>query len=350
MNMNRTIMFAAAASLLLLMGCSKTRQRTPVVVYSPHGQEMLAEFEQRFEAAHPDADVQWLDMGSQDVYDRLTTERDNPQADVWWGGPMTEFDRAAAAGLLEPYVPSWDSAVPPGEKNSDHYWYGTFLTPEVIMYNNRMVTSDDAPKDWDDLLAPQWQGRILIRYPLSSGTMRIIFCSIIQRSLEATGDSMAGFQWLRRLDANTKSYVADPTQLYLRVAREEAPLSVWDMPDVQLQAEKSYQPFSYVIPASGTPIITEGIAIVRGCSHPDLARQFYEFVTSKASLIDQANEFFRIPVRTDLSPTSLPAWMTTRKWKAMKVDWRSLSAHEQSWMQYWDEHIKGTGRTSGEVR
>ncbi|HEX9005743.1 MAG TPA: extracellular solute-binding protein [Bacteroidota bacterium] len=348
--MHRMIMFAAAGSVLLLAGCSRAPDRTAVVVYSPHGRELLAEFEQRFEAAHPTADVQWLDMGSQDIYDRLVTERTNPQADVWWGAPMTEFDRAAAAGLLEPYVPSWDTAAPAGEKSRDHYWYGTFLTPEVIMYNNRMVTEEDAPKDWDDLLAPQWQGRILIRYPLSSGTMRIIFCAIIQREALAKGDSMAGFRWLKRLDANTKSYVADPTQLYLRVAREEAPLSMWDMPDVQLQAEKSYQPFGYVVPSSGTPIITEGIAIVKGCPHPDLARAFYEFVTSKASMIDEANQFFRIPVRTDIARTSLPQWMAARDWKAMKVDWRSLAAHEATWMQYWDEHIKGTGRAAGGER
>lgn len=336
-------MIMLALSAALAAGCSRPPAKTPLILYSPHGKEMLAEFEQQFEASHPDVDVQWLDMGSQDVYDRLRTERDNPQADLWWGGPMTSFERAASEGLLERYIPSWDASVPQGEKSKDGFWYGTFLTPEVIMYNNRMVTGDDAPKDWDDLLAPQWRGRILIRYPLASGTMRIIFCAMIERANAATGDSLAGFRWLQRLDANTKTYVADPTQLYLRIAREEAPLSVWNMPDVEMQANKSYQPFSYVVPASGTPVITEGIAIVKGSLHAAQAKAFYEFVTSKQSMIQEANDFYRIPTRTDLPGSSLPAWMTARKWKAMNVDWRRLQANERSWMQYWDDHVKGSG-------
>src|SRR6185503_19118102 len=71
--------------LLTLVGCSRD-SRTPLVIYSPHGRDLLTLFEHRFEAAHPDVDVRWLDMGSQEVYDRIRSERANPQADVWFGG------------------------------------------------------------------------------------------------------------------------------------------------------------------------------------------------------------------------------------------------------------------------
>ena len=32
----------------------------------------------RFAALHPDVDVRWLDMGSQEVYDRVRSEKANP--------------------------------------------------------------------------------------------------------------------------------------------------------------------------------------------------------------------------------------------------------------------------------
>src|SRR5213596_2576265 len=64
-----------AALLLLLAACSRDH-RTPLVIYSPHGRDLLTLFERRFEALHPDIDVRWLDMGSQDVYDRVRSERD----------------------------------------------------------------------------------------------------------------------------------------------------------------------------------------------------------------------------------------------------------------------------------
>ena len=67
--------------------------RTPVVLYSPHGRDQLELLERDFERRRPDIDVRWLDMGSQEILDRLRFKRVNPQADVWFGGPTTIFDR-----------------------------------------------------------------------------------------------------------------------------------------------------------------------------------------------------------------------------------------------------------------
>ena len=60
--------------LVLLAGCASD-ERTSLVVYSPHGKEMLADSERSFEALYPDINVQWIDMGGQDAYDRIRTER-----------------------------------------------------------------------------------------------------------------------------------------------------------------------------------------------------------------------------------------------------------------------------------
>src|SRR5215472_16655993 len=89
----------------LLSGCRRDA-RTPLVLYSPHGRDLLGLVEKEFEAAHPEIDVRWLDMGSQEAYDRLRSEKANPQADVWYGGPDTTFARSAKEGLLQAYKPA----------------------------------------------------------------------------------------------------------------------------------------------------------------------------------------------------------------------------------------------------
>ncbi len=336
-------------SLVFVVTClSCAPQRKTVVVYSPHGKEMLSAFEKMYESAHPDIDVQWLDMGSQDAYDRIRTERRNPQADVWWGAPSSIFMKAEAESLLARYVPTWDGVVPASSKSTGGYWYGTFITPEVIMYNNRVIMPADAPRDWDDLLDPKWKGKIVIRYPLASGTMRIIFSALIQRQVEKTGNKEAGFHWLQQLDANTRAYTADPTQLYLKIAREEGLISLWNLPDVIMQTETNGYPFGYVIPQSGTPLITDCIAIVRNAKHLDDAVSFYEFVTSRDALLKQAKEFYRIPARRDFQREELPSWLTSIDIRPMEVNWQMLESQEKEWMKYWDEQIKGTGnrRTS----
>ena len=82
-----------------------------LTVYSPHAKDLLTFYEQGFEAAHPDIDVQWVDLGSQDILDRVRSEAANPQADVWFGAPAEVFARAAAETLLVSYRPTWAVAV-----------------------------------------------------------------------------------------------------------------------------------------------------------------------------------------------------------------------------------------------
>jgi iron(III) transport system substrate-binding protein len=306
---------------------------------------MLSYFKNEYERLHPDQTVRWLDMGSQDAYDRIRTERSNPQADVWWGAPSLTFARAEAESLLERYAPSWGTAVAPEFRSPAGFWYGTFLTPEVIMYNNHIVPDSVAPADWDDLLDVRWRDKIIIRSPVASGTMRIIFSALILREKERTGSIDAGFDWLRRLDANTKTYAADPTQLYQKIAREEGCITLWDLPDVLIQVQKNSYPFGYRIPKSGTPLITDCIAIVRGTSHPAEARQFYEFVTSTESLVRQAQLFYRIPARRDIPRDQLPKWLTDLSLTPMQVKWQEIAEHEREWMKRWDDGVKGTGRT-----
>lgn len=332
------VRFGFVAALLVLAGCASD-DRTPLVVYSPHGSDQLEYYEAAFEAANPGVDVQPLDMGAQEAYERIRTERANPQASVWWGAPQVTFALAAEDGLLQPFTPSWADAVPASAKDAQGRWYGTYLTPEGFLVNTNTVPEAEWPRDWDDLLEPRWQDRILIRTPMQSGTMRAIWSAMITRQ----PSEAEGFEWLARLDQNTKGYAADPTQLYLGIARGTADVTLWNMPDSYLQAEEKGYPFAFVVPESGTPVLVDGIAIPAGAPQPDLARQFVEFVTTQEALLEQARDFYRIPARADLPQDSLPAWIREANIVAMDLDWDALAAQEDGWMETWDEQIKGRG-------
>jgi iron(III) transport system substrate-binding protein len=337
--------FAVLFGAIAIASCSSDK-RTVLTVYSPHGPELLKYFEAEFEKAHPNIDVQWVDMGSQEVLDRVRAEKANPQADVWYGAPAEAFDRAAKEGLLEPYIPSWQNAVPVEGRDSQDRWYGTFMTPEVIAYNNQVVTRDQAPKDWDDVLDPKWKGKLLIRDPIASGTMRAIFGAIVARSVAQTGSPEAGYEWLRKLDANTREYTLNPTILYQKLGRQEGVITLWDMPDIATLQQRFNIPVDYVIPSSGTPLLVDGIAIVKGTKHPAEAKLYYEFVTTPEALKASAEKFLRIPARTDIKQTDLPKWIqdANSKIKPMRVDRQVMAAHLDEWMKYWDSNIRNSGR------
>jgi iron(III) transport system substrate-binding protein len=336
---------AVALLLLSALSCSSDK-RTVLIVYSPHGKELLEYLEKGFEKAHPDIDVQWVDMGSQEVLDRVRAEKDNPQADVWFGAPAEAFDRATREKLLDTYIPTWSNAVSVEARENNDHWYGTYLTPEVIAYNTEAVSAADAPKDWDDVLAPKWKGKLLIRDPIASGTMRAIFGAIIARAVARTGSPEGGYEWLRKLDANTREYVLNPTILYQKIGRQEGVITLWDMPDIATLEQRTKIPVGYVIPSSGTPVLVDGIAIIKGTKHPAEAKLYYEFVTTPEALKAAAEEFLRIPARTDIPVSELPKWIqdANAKIKPMAVDRRVMAEHLDEWMKYWDANIRNRGR------
>ncbi|MDM5357077.1 extracellular solute-binding protein [Peribacillus sp. ACCC06369] len=341
------------SAALLISGCNGSDTKTnsesggskgekgeledKIVVYSPHGKDILSKFEKQFEDKYG-IDVEWLDMGSQEILDRVRSEKNNPQADVWWGAPSTNFNQAKDDGLLSAYKPTYSDSLEEGFHDPEWYWTGTSQTPEVIMYNSKELSKDEVPKDWDELLDPKWKDEIIIRYPLASGTMRTIFSAMIYRTYKDTNDPQEGYDWLKRLDQNTKEYSANPEMMYNKVAKGEGSLSVWAMPDVVMLKENKNYPFEFVIPESGTPVLTEGIAIVEGAKHPKAAEAFYEFVNSPEAAKTLAEEFYRIPTRSDVK--DLPEWITETEIKAMDIDWNAFQKNGDEWMKYWDENIK----------
>lgn len=329
-------------------GCSPARS-TALVVYTAHGEDMLEHFGERFEEQNPGVHIEWLDMGSQEILDRLRSERANPQADIWWGAPAEIFSQGADEDLLEPFRPSWADDIPVDDTDPQDRWFGTYLTPEVIAYNSEAVSAEEAPKEWDDVLDPRWRGQVLIREPLASGTMRAIFASIIYRESGGTGDPEAGYEWLLRLDAQTKEYVLNPTLLYQKLARQEGLVTLWDMPDIETLRATTDYPIDYVIPGGGTPVVVDGIGLVRGSLSPETARDFIEFVGSEEALIDAATNFFRIPTRTDLDPSTLPQWLQDALplIHPMQVDARLVAQRTPEWMRYWDSNIRRRGEAQG---
>lgn len=320
-----------------------------LVVYTPHGRDLLEHFGGQFEERNPGVQVEALDMGSQEVLDRLRSERTNPQADVWWGAPSEIFARGAEDGLLEPFRPSWADALPDDASGPEDHWFATYLTPEVIAYNSAVVSEDEAPREWDDVLDPRWRGEVLIREPLASGTMRAIFSAIIYRESGGTGDPEAGYEWLLRLDAQTREYVLNPTLLYQKLAREEGLVTLWAMPDIETLRATTDYPIDYNIPSQGTPVVLDGVALVRGAPNPELAREFIEFVGSEVALIQAAEEFFRIPARTDLDPEQLPEWLREAQplIRPMELDPELIGERTPEWMRYWDSNIRRRGEALG---
>ncbi len=327
--------------LALAAGCSKD-ERIPLVVYSPHGEDILKEFEVAFETLRPDVDVRGFGMSSYDCLDRIRGESAHPNCDVWWGAASNTFARAAGDGLLEPFRPSWADALSADMHDPQWNFAAEFVLPYVFVFNDQVVTTEQAPSDWDDLASDAWADRVVLRIPMKSG-LRTVLASLVDWKAKG-GDPKPGFDFLAAMHRNTRRYVNDPSELFQAVTQEDGGVvTIWNLTDALFQRDRYKYPFGWKLPKSGAPILKDCIALVKKERDPAAAaaaREFYEFVTSLDSLRKLMREHFRLPARTDVPEAMRPEWQQGLVVTPLPVDAARVAANEEEWMRRWDEQVK----------
>jgi iron(III) transport system substrate-binding protein len=310
-----------------------------VTIYTSRPKAITADVVAGFEGANLKCKVQLLTLGAQEVADRIRAEEARPQADVWWGGTSQQFEQGVANDALEAFPQQIIDRVPQADRGTNNLWLGEQQLAQVIAYNHDMMSADQAPKDWDDLIDPQYQDKILIRDVAPSGTMRAIYSAMIDRTYETTGTPDQGYEFLLKLDANTKDYTANPTDLYLRIQRQEAPLTVWNLQDVLTQAQGGV-PFTPVVPTSGSPILLDGVGKVKGAPNQACADAFGTYLLSEATQTMLAKDHFQIPT---VQIAEQPAWLTDLNLHELQVNWDTIEAKSNEWIDYWVQHVKNQG-------
>ncbi|MGE7843702.1 extracellular solute-binding protein [Lysinibacillus sp. NPDC093712] len=313
-----------------------------LVIYTGRDEEMVQGVIDQFNEKYPDIEVEFLTMGAQQILERLRGEKANPQADFWWGGTQSALMVGANEDLLHTWQPSFIETIDANYKDKEGRWFGEMLLPEVIMINSDLLTKETGPQDWDDLLDPKWKDQILIRGVLASGTMRTIYSSMIVRQDATTPDK--GYDWLLKLDANTKEYTQDPNALYLKLTRQEGSVSLWNLQDILLKKYTTDYPFDYIYPKSGAPILVDGVAVVNNAKNLENAKLFVEFLFEKDMVTKLANDYYQIPTRSDIDHATMPEWYQELDLKTFDIDWQLMAEKEAEWMEHWDTNIKGRGK------
>ncbi len=325
---------------------ARTALARPLVIYSPHGSEMLSAAQEAFAKVEKDAVIDWHFMSTEEVVIKLTTEKAKPIADIWWGGPQFTFLRAAKAGLLSPYKPTWAAKTQPQFRDEHDLWYGDLLTPLTIIFQKNLTKPDALPKDWDDLLKPELAQKFVVRFPMNSGSMRALYAALIDRQIAHGRTLDQAFAWMTKLEGQVARYETHSLGVFSAVGKGVHLFSMWNVPETILKSRQGY-PVDFVFPASGMPTIVDAIALVkRPMEHP-LARKFYEFVTSKEFATKLTEEpFNRVHVRSDLGKGARPDYLDDPRFKTMAIDWQRVAESESSWMERWEKEVFNKGKLS----
>ncbi len=310
-----------------------------VVVYSTHGESMLELVADAYQK-ETGVKVDFINLKGA-LADRIRAEKANPQSDVMYGAPSSVYLEMKSEGLFDAFKPSWAAKINPLFKDDDSYWYGTIQTPVMMFYNTEMLSEADAPKDWYDLTDPKYKNKLVFRSALSSSA-RATYSSLLQQ-FDNKGQLDNGWQFMKELDANTKNYYGSGSMMFQAVGRKEAAVSFMVLNAIIDNKIKNKMPLAVIDAKSGSPVITDGIALIHGAKHPKAAKSFIEFAGSAKVQAMLAQKFNRLPTHPDALADS-PEWMAKTKFKVMDVDWQALATQQSSWIQKWDSEVKSMSK------
>ncbi|QEN03450.1 extracellular solute-binding protein [Thiospirochaeta perfilievii] len=326
--------------MLLLVACDSGKKKKEsmedkVVVYSTHGEAMLELVAEAFEE-ETGIKVEFINLKGE-LADRIRAEKENPQSDVMFGGASSIFMELREEGIFDAYEPTWGNKLDPLFKDSENYWFGTIQTPVMLFYNSDVITKADAPTDWADLTKDIFKDQLVFRNALSSSA-RATYSALLQQ-FEMDGDLASGWDFMKAMDQNTKKYYGSGSLMFQALGRKEASVSFATLNSIIDNKVKNGLPLEVVNATIGSPIITDGIALIKDAKHPNAGKSFIDFAGSAKVQSMLAVEFNRMPTNPDALATS-PKWMGEIKINPMDVNWADLAGKQSAWMQQWDTNIK----------
>jgi ABC-type Fe3+ transport system substrate-binding protein len=240
--------------------------------------------------------------------------------DVFFGGGSFDFVRQADAGqvvdggLLQQHPDWFTPDVLPQRYTGEPYWdkqgrwFGPVLSGHGMLYNNDALARLGVPKpeNWSDLTNPKLFGEVAVCDPTKSGSIAKSFESIIQEQIYLEWDRLAretgkpkaelekqavsqgwvrGLRLLQNIGANARYFTDSSQKPPIDVAAGNCAVGMcidfYGRYQEQSSRERSgREVLGFHMPAGGTTLSPDPIALMRGAPNHDIAVAFIEYVMS----------------------------------------------------------------------
>jgi len=253
-----------------------------VTVITSFPKELTSAYKSAFEKANPGITLEILNKSTVAgiAFVRETAAGQRP--DVFWASAPDAFEVLKRDKLLVA-APDVDNKAIPAKignypiNDPQGYYKGQALAGYGIMYNTRYLKANKlvAPREWTDLLAPQWHGHVAMTAPSRSGTMHLTVETILQ------GEGWdKGWSQILQMAGNS----AQVTERSFGVPDGINNGQFGGGPVIDffgLAGKNSGFPVEFVYPAV-TSIVPANIALIAGGKNTAEAKKFVQFTLSQA--------------------------------------------------------------------
>jgi len=132
-----------------------------VVLYSSLNNEQIVTLVDTFKKKYPYIKPSFYRGTSERVLQRASTEAKAGRfaVDVMTSAGF-QVQLLKESGLTQRFIPPEAAAYDEGFKDPDGHWVNVHSLLNSMAYNTQFVKPNEAPKKYEDLLAPRWKGRI----------------------------------------------------------------------------------------------------------------------------------------------------------------------------------------------
>lgn len=202
---------------------------------------------------------------------------------------LVDIDTLAREGVLAAYVsPETKTGFPAGAVDPAGRWAAIYVRQYAIAYNTRLVKPGEAPKRWEDLLAPHWTGRLA----LDEGDVDWYSAMLDYRGREK------GLAFMRALARQKPQRRSGHQVLLQQLAAGQFPLALLAANEID-KAREGGAPVQWV--RTLDPIVNSPsqVALCIKAPHPAAARLFIDYLLSREGQ-RAIRARGRIAARTDL--------------------------------------------------
>lgn len=228
-----------------------------------------------FTAAHPGVQVAVIRTTGQVAFQRLLLDIKNKvrNCDVFSTSDISHMAILKDRNELTRFVPDNAQAMAPRFQalSDDGWYYVTNAGRYFMIHNTRLVTTEQAPRRWADLVDPKWKNRIAVAHPAFSGGTGVWAVAMRKQF------GVAWFEALAKNNPRVGRSAVDPVTLLS--AGECQVAATWG-PAAYRAVDKG-NPIAVDHPTDGTVALAFPSGIPAGAPHPNAARLFMNWMLSE---------------------------------------------------------------------
>jgi iron(III) transport system substrate-binding protein len=259
-----------------------------VVIYTSVSLSDYPKILAAFEQAHPYIKTHAFRSTPSGVFRRVDTEAKTGRfaVDLVGSAPI-EVWQLKERQLSTPYASPERDSLFKGSFDADSYWTAFDITPIVLAYNTKLVSAQEVPKNYQDLLNPKWRGK------MSLGTEDYDWFSVM---LDHMGKDK-GLDYMKSLAKQNLHMPGSSSvmRVQLLLAGESSiAIAARGRRVAELKSKGAPIDFRIFDPYAGEPDL---LALLQRAPNPHAAILFYDWLVSQDGQTKMSDQTGRISVR-----------------------------------------------------